>query len=64
MTGAADTPKNGTPAPTADEAAPQNTRSSITGPGISGRTTSGAAYRGTEIAANEDREPPADPGFP
>ncbi|MFZ5815910.1 MAG: hypothetical protein ACOY93_11475 [Bacillota bacterium] len=34
------------------------------GPGTAGYTTSGAAYRGMEIAAATGRPSPADPGFP
>ncbi|MBP2018772.1 hypothetical protein J2Z79_002187 [Symbiobacterium terraclitae] len=34
------------------------------GPGTAGRTTSGAAYRGMEVAAATGEPSPADPGFP
>lgn len=34
------------------------------GPGTAGYTTSGAAYRGTEIANATGQPAPADPGFP
>lgn len=34
------------------------------GPGTAGKTISGAAYRGMEVAADEGAPSPADPGFP
>jgi hypothetical protein len=34
------------------------------GPGTAGYTTSGAAYRGMEVAADTGAPSPADPGFP
>jgi len=34
------------------------------GPGTAGRTTSGAAYRSMEVAAESGSPSPADPGFP
>lgn len=34
------------------------------GPGTAGQTTSGAAYRGREVAANTGAPHPADPGLP
>ncbi len=34
------------------------------GPGTAGRTISGAAYRGMEVAAHTGQPSPADPGFP
>jgi|GEM_PF-5002516 len=34
------------------------------GPGTAGMTTSGAAYRGMEVAAHTGQPSPADPGFP
>lgn len=34
------------------------------GPGTAGYTTSGAAYRGMEVAADRGVPSPADPGFP
>lgn len=34
------------------------------GPGTSGHTTGGAAYRGMEVAADTGAASPADPGFP
>lgn len=33
------------------------------GPGTAGRTTSGAAYRGQEVAGNTGAPAPAEPGF-
>lgn len=33
------------------------------GPGTAGQTTSGAAYRGQEVAAQRGVPSPADPGF-
>lgn len=41
----------------------QRLENSILGPGTAGYTTSGAAYRGQEIASSIGSPPPADPGF-
>jgi len=39
-------------------------KSNPLGPGTAGYTTSGAAYRGVEVAAATGAPTPADPGFP
>lgn len=38
-------------------------QSSTLGPGTAGYTTSGAAYRGQEVAGNIGAAPPGEPGF-
>ncbi|HWI62543.1 MAG TPA: hypothetical protein VNT75_11930 [Symbiobacteriaceae bacterium] len=38
-------------------------QSTALGPGTSGHTTTGAAYRGREVASNAGAPTPAEPGF-
>lgn len=46
-----------------ERAAAAAEQSSNLGPGTAGKTISGAAYRGREVAGNEGAPTPAEPGF-